>query len=148
MADWLAAYPVIYETDVAWGDMDAFQHLNNIIYIRYFESARILYFRHTPMMEEMEATGVGPILHSVCCRYRFPLTYPDRVRVGVRVLDIGEDRLTVHHRVVSVQHNRIAAEGEGIVVMYDYKRNQKAPVSPTLRAAIERLEASVENTES
>jgi len=142
MPDHLTDYPVIYETDVAWGEMDAFGHVNNIIYIRYFESGRITYFNQTPMMQEMAETGVGPILHSITCRYRFPLTYPDRVRVGVRVTELGEDRMTVHHRAISVQHNRIAAEGDGIVVMFDYNRNQKAAISPTLAAAIARLESS------
>lgn len=140
MTDLLADYPIIYETDVVWGEMDAFQHVNNTVYIRYFESARILYFRRIPMMQEMEVTGIGPILHSISCRYRFPLTYPDHVRVGMRVLELGEDRLTVHHRLVSVQHGLIAAEGAGIVVMFDYQHHQKAPISPTLRAAIARLE--------
>jgi acyl-CoA thioester hydrolase len=144
MSDLLAAYPSIYETDVAWGEMDAFQHVNNTVYIRYFESARILYFRHTPMMEEMKATGIGPILHSISCRYRFPLTYPDRVQVGVRVVALGKDRLTVHHRLVSVQHERIAAEGEGVIVMFDYRHNRKATISPTLRAAIARIEGWAE----
>ncbi len=140
MSELLKDYPVIYETDVAWGHMDAFQHVNNVVYFRYFESARIKYFESTPMMEEMEKTGVGPILHSIGCRFRFPLTYPDRVQVGVRVTKLGEDRLFLHHRAISVQQNRIAAEGEGVVVMFDYRNNRKAAVSPTLREAIARLE--------
>ena len=37
-------YPVIHEQKVAWGDMDAFGHVNNVIYYRYIESARIGYF--------------------------------------------------------------------------------------------------------
>ncbi|NOX62259.1 MAG: acyl-CoA thioesterase [Chloroflexi bacterium] len=133
-------YPIIYETDVAWGEMDAFQHVNNVVYFRYFESARLKYFERTSMLQEMEETGVGPILHSIGCRFRFPLTYPDRIQVGVRVLTLGEDRLTLHHRVVSERHQRIAAEGEGIVVMYDYRNNRKARLSLTLRSAIAELE--------
>ena len=38
----LENYPVVIEIPVAWGDMDAFQHVNNVAYFRYFESARIL----------------------------------------------------------------------------------------------------------
>ena len=34
-------YPVIIELPVAWGDMDAFAHVNNTAYFKYFESARI-----------------------------------------------------------------------------------------------------------
>ena len=40
----VADYPVVIETPVAWGEMDAYGHVNNIVYFRYFESARIAYF--------------------------------------------------------------------------------------------------------
>ena len=39
----LASYPVIHQQTVAWGDMDAFGHVNNVQYYRYMESARISY---------------------------------------------------------------------------------------------------------
>ncbi len=44
MQEILKHYSVIIETPVAWGEMDAFQHVNNIVYFRYFESVRIAYF--------------------------------------------------------------------------------------------------------
>ena len=140
MPDHLSEYPAIYETSVAWGEMDAFQHVNNVVYFRYFESARMHYLEQTPAMAELAETGVGPILHSISCRFRFPLTYPDRIRVGVRATALGEDRFTVHHRIVSASHDRIAAEGEGVIVMFDYRQNCKAHVSATLAAAIAGLE--------
>ena len=37
----LADYPIVFEQRVAWGDMDAFGHVNNVIYYRYIESARL-----------------------------------------------------------------------------------------------------------
>ncbi len=39
----LADYPIVFEQRVAWGDMDAFGHVNNVIYYRYIESARLYY---------------------------------------------------------------------------------------------------------
>lgn len=39
----LQQYPVIYSQTVAWGDMDAFGHVNNATYYRYIESARLAY---------------------------------------------------------------------------------------------------------
>ncbi len=140
MTDLLAGYPIVYETDVAWGEMDAFQHVNNVYYFRYFESARVAYLVATGALEAMERTGIGPILHSIGCRYRLPLTYPDRIRVGVRTIALEEDRFTLHHHLVSLRHNRVAAEGDGVVVMYDYRRNVKTAVPDFLRQAIARLE--------
>ena len=138
MHDLLAGYPVVVEIPVAWGEMDAFQHVNNVVYFRYFESGRIAYFERAGLTAVNE--GVGPILGSASCKFKFPLTYPDTVLVGIRVGEIGEDRYTMHFRIVSTRHQRIAAEGEGVVVSYDYTIGRKAPLPAAVRQAIEALE--------
>ncbi len=136
----LKAFPVIYETDVAWGDMDAFQHVNNTVYLRYFESARIHYFEQTPMFDIMQAEGVGPIAHSHRIRYRFPLTYPDRIRIGVRIIGVAEDRLIAAYRLVSARHDIIAAEGDTTIVFVNYRAGGKAPIPEPVLQAFDRIE--------
>ena len=139
MHDLLAGYPVILEIPVAWGEMDAFQHVNNIVYLRYAESARIAYFDAAGLGDTLQTGGIGPILHSIQCRFKFPLTYPDTVWVGVRVTEIAEDRFTVHHIVVSQRHGRLAAEGDGIIVTYDYRAHHKTPIPDVWRQPIEAM---------
>ena len=143
MHDLLADFPIILEIPVAWGEMDAFQHVNNIIYLRYAESARIAYLEQVGLRDTMQMTGVGPILASLQCRYKFPLTYPDTARVGVRVSEIGADRFTVLFRIVSARHQRIAAEGDSVIVSYDYQAGRKVPLPPGWRAAIEETEPAL-----
>lgn len=79
---------------------------------------------------------IGPILASIDCRFRYPLAYPDTITVGVRMVALGEDRFTIHHRVVSQTAGRIAAEGEGVIVAYDYERAQKTRLPDAVRKAI------------
>jgi acyl-CoA thioester hydrolase len=138
----LAEFPVVIEIPVAWGEMDAFQHVNNIVYFRYFESGRIAYFERAGLMEAMAESGVGPILASASCKFKFPLTYPDRVLVGTRVGEIGSDRFTMHFRIVSARHDRVAAEGDGVIVSYNYRTKQKAELPAEMRNRIEALEMS------
>lgn len=140
MHDLLAGYPVVIEIPVAWGEMDAFQHVNNIVYFRYFESGRIAYFQHLGWMDTARGDEIGPILASVSCRFKFPLTFPDRILVGTRVDTIGDDRFTMHHRVVSTRHGRVAADGEGVIVAYNYRDNRKASLPAWVRTAIAALE--------
>lgn len=140
MHDLLAGFPVVIEIPVAWGEMDAFGHVNNIVYFRYFESGRIAYFMHLQLPEFLNQSGVGPILASVNCRYKFPLTFPDTISVGTRVDNMDDDRLTMLHRIVSQRHQRIAAEGSGVVVTYDYRTNTKASIPEPVRARIAQLE--------
>lgn len=139
----VAGFPVVVELPVAWGEMDSMGHVNNIVYFRYFETARIAYFERVAFLEEMRASGVGPILAATQCRFKEPLTYPDRVLAGARASQLAEDRFLMHYVVVSEARGRIAAEGDGRIVSYDYRAQKKAPLPERVRSAIESLEESV-----
>ncbi len=140
MKDLLHGFPVIIELPVVWGEMDAFQHVNNVVYFRYMETARIAYFLKMNYMKIMEETGLGPILASTQCRYRLPLTYPDTVSVGARVPDLDVDRFRMEYRIVSHRHQKIAAEGDALIVSYDYRNRTKAPLPEVVRGYILDLE--------
>lgn len=136
-------YPVIIEIPIAWGDMDAFQHVNNVTYFKHFESARISYFEKIDFFEVMNKTGIGPILASTQCRYKIPLTYPDHVSVGAKVDAIENDRFIMKYAVISHKHQKIAAIGEGVLVTFDYQNNKKAPIPDNIRKRIIDLEQRV-----
>jgi acyl-CoA thioester hydrolase len=137
----LVGFPVVIELDVAWAEMDSFAHVNNVVYFRYFENARVAYLTRVGWFDLMR-DGIGPILKSADAVFRKPVKYPDRLAVGARVVNVGADRVTFEHRVVSETWNDVAAEGEGVVVCYDYRGNRKAPLPEQLVAAIQALERS------
>jgi acyl-CoA thioester hydrolase len=137
----LAGYPVHLDIPVAWGEMDAFGHVNNVVYIRYLESARIAYIRALDLPEFLGQSGIGPILAAIHCRYKAPVVFPDTLTVGTRVRDVGHDRFTVQHAIASHAQQRIVAEGEGVVVCYDYRAGRKAPVPDVLRERIAAMES-------
>jgi acyl-CoA thioester hydrolase len=142
MSSLLDDYPVVIEVPVAWGDMDAMGHVNNTVYFRWFESVRIAYFDEVGFLDHMRETGVGPILASTRCRFRIPLTHPDRISAAARVSEIGDDRFTMSYAVVGRQAAKLAAEGDGLIVSYDYRENRKAPVPDEVRRRIEALEGN------
>ena len=147
MHEALRGYPVVIELPVQWGDMDAMRHVNNTVYLRYFESARIALFERLGYLEVMDQTGVGPILGSICCHFKFPVTYPDTLWAAARVTDIAEDRFTLRHIVVSQRHQRVTTESDGVIVTYNYRTQKKAPIPGALLARIEEIRAIVGHSE-
>lgn len=115
---------------VQWGEMDSYQHVNNVVYFRWFESARMEYFR---AIDFTSNTAVGPILASTSCRYRLPLFYPDHVTAGVRVRDVSDDRFTMEIDLVSHNAGRVAATGEAVIVAYDYAAKKRASLPDAVR---------------
>ena len=136
IGDLLADFPVTVEIPVAWGDMDALGHVNNAVYFRYFETARIQFFAELGLGSVGQSNGAGPILHSASCRFRIPLTHPDTVTVGAQIGDVGGDRFLMRYRAVSHQHGAVAADGESLIVTFDYATASKAPVPDDLRARL------------
>lgn len=136
----LSGFAVVVVCPVQWGEMDAYQHVNNVTYLRWFETGRAAYFDEARLWKRGTPDEVGPIFHSVQCRYRVPLTYPDEVEIGVRVVDVGFDRFTVEHVIFSRTHDCIAAEGRGVIVAYDYQAKTKAPLPPSWLEAFRRIE--------
>jgi acyl-CoA thioester hydrolase len=120
--------------------MDSYRHVNNAVYFRWFESARMVYFERIGWPAIEAATGVGPILHSTQARFRAPLEWPDTVMVSARVRELAEDRFTMAYEVASERLGRLSAEGRGIIVAYDYRGGVKASLPAEIRAAILELE--------
>ena len=135
----LAEFPVYIEVNVQWGDMDAAQHVNNTVYLRWVESSRIEYFRRLGFGEKPEDNEVWFILGWQDCKYIFPVTFPDTVIVGVKATEIGQDRIMLESRVFSKSHQRLAAISNQTVVTYDYIAMQKVEVPDELRKKVLKL---------
>lgn len=138
----LSRWPIAVEVPVAWGDMDAFGHVNNTVYLRWFETARIAYFERLGLNAAMAQTGVGPILARVTCDFRLPVAFPDTVTTRVTVTRLGRSSFVMDHRVESAAFGgRVAAEGEGVIVLLDYRAGRKVALDDALRGAILALES-------
>lgn len=137
----LTGFEVIVALPVAWGDMDAFQHVNNTRYFRYMEDARIAYFERTGIAaSEGRPEGVGPILASTSCRFKAPLAYPDEVNIGAKVVSVGRTSFKMEFRIVSLALHEVVAEGQAIVVAYDYDEERKVAIPEGWRKALSHVE--------
>jgi acyl-CoA thioester hydrolase len=138
----LGRYPVSISVPVAWGEMDAFGHVNNVVYARWVESGRIAYFDRLGLLERMRAEGVGPILARLAIEYRRPVTFPDSVRVETTVTRIGNSSFTMASRIQSDVLGVEVASDEEVIVLFDYRAGKPTPVDGRLREAIDALERS------
>lgn len=140
--DALDPYPVRLHLPVVWGDMDANLHLNNTVYLRHFENVRVSYFEAIGLEEAKKELGIGGILRDTYCRFKAPVDYPDSLWIGGRVDEVGEDRFTMGYLIWSVERKCVAAEGNGTIVCYDYRRQAKTAFPPSILNRIRELEES------
>ena len=132
----LKDFSFIIDMKVDWGHMDAFQHVNNIEYFKYFQTARIAYFEKINSDDFFEESRISSILGSTQCKFIYPLFYPDSISVGVRVDSMADNYFTMKYEVVSHNHQRLVAAGDAKVVAFDYANNTKASIPDEVRNTI------------
>jgi acyl-CoA thioester hydrolase len=136
----LDGFPVVIELAVQWGDHDAFGHVNNTVYFRWYESVRIAYLERLGFADRNSPNGLGPILAAIGCNYRRQVTYPDRVLIAARVVRIGRSSMLMEHKVWSTAQKAVVADGQSTVVAFDYAAAASREVPADMRAAIRQLE--------
>ncbi len=127
---------------LAWGEMDAFGHANNVAYFRWLETARMHYLRRIGITHPDEQDGLGLLLAETRCRFLKPLTFPDTLTVRCGVQRVGNTSFVMVYRIQS-ERDGLAAEAESVQVMFDYRKGSKTPIPVAVREAIEHLQQRI-----
>lgn len=132
----LKAFAVIYEQKVEWGDMDAFNHVNNVVYYDYAQRARIHYLEQIDMFNLQTYS----VLASSSCQYLRSITFPDVVWIGIRAKKIGNTSLTHEYVYYSTAQQKVVATAESVLVFFDQAGKNKQPISVKQRQQMTALE--------
>ncbi len=131
MEQWI--FPYSLPITVAFRDIDALGHVNNAVYLSYFEQARIGYsFR---LVNGATVKDLTFILAEASVSYLRPVYFGDQLEVGVRVSEIGTKSFVMEYGIRN-QHAEIVARGRTVQVWFDYDTRRSVPVSDEFRQTV------------
>jgi acyl-CoA thioester hydrolase len=117
---------------IRWGDMDAMGHVNNTVYFRYMEQARIRWFASlVPENEAWKSTGI--VIVNASCNYKRPITYPGTVQVQVQVGPPGGSSVPTFYELRVDADPVPYADGAAVVVFVDMKTQKPTPIPDGIR---------------
>ena len=116
-----------HKIHVQWGDMDALQHVNNTVYLRWVESTRLLLFDQL-IDSTVGKAAIGPILAWQDIKYIAPVVYPDTVHVFFNITALEEDRIQGEAELFSMERNRLVALSKNTLMAYDTNARKKAAI--------------------
>jgi len=125
--------------DVRFRDLDGMNHVNNAVFLTYFEQGRVGYFQALGLAAEpgLSATRQFPfILAEIRCRFLSPLRFGETPVIHLRTARVGTKSFNFQYLISVEEDGRAVATGESIQVYYDYETEQSAPVPQHLRDAI------------
>jgi len=118
---------------IRWGDMDALGHVNNTLYFRYMEQARLEWIYATAGGNPY-AREAGPLIVNASCTFHEPLVYPGSIEVVMSLGEPGRTSIGSYYRIV--RDARTVADGEARMVWVDLASGRPTPVPEAIRALL------------
>jgi len=134
-ADALDKHVHTHAMPIRWGDMDAMGHVNNAVYFRYIESARIAWFDslgHAP-----DPRGTGPVVVNASCTFLRPLVYPGDIELRTFAGKPGRSSFETRVEIRRTGEDAVYAEGRAKVVWVDHAAGKSVPLPDAMRRLIE-----------
>ena len=119
-------------------DTDAMGHLNNAVYVTYFEVARGEYWR--ALTKETNYRRVPFILAHTTIDFRSPAFVHEMLDVGISVTKLGTKSFECSYRIVEQATRRLVCEGRSVQVIFDYEKDASYPMPEELKAAVRAFE--------
>jgi acyl-CoA thioester hydrolase len=117
-----------------WGDMDAMGHVNNTVYFRYMEQARIGWFEAlVPQGEAWRSTGI--VIVNASCNFRKPINYPGTVEVRLYLGAPGRSSVPTFYELLI--ENELHADGAAVVVFIDMQAHKPVRIPEGIRSLLQ-----------
>ena len=117
---------------VRWGDMDAMGHVNNTVYFRYMEQARIGWF-DALVPEEAAWKSTALVIANASCNFKRPINYPGTVEVKLYVGEPGGSSVPTYYELRVDEENTVYADGEATVVFIDMRSQKPIRIPDEIR---------------
>ena len=119
---------------IRWGDMDAMGHVNNTVYFRYMEQARIGWFDAlVPEEEAWKSTGI--VIANASCNFKRPMNYPGTVEVRVFTGAPGGSSVPTYYEMVIEE--ALYADGAATVVFIDMEKQKPVRIPEGIRTRLQ-----------
>jgi acyl-CoA thioester hydrolase len=131
-----ADYRWFHEITTRWMDNDAFQHVNNVNYFSFFDTA-VTYFEMSTGAVDLLNGAVRCVVVEVACRYHVSISWPDRVHVGLRVTRIGTSSVRYEIGIFRNDDDSASAEGHFVHVFVERESQRPVPVPGASREILQ-----------
>ena len=137
------AAKVLYtcELDVRWGDMDSMGHVNNTLYFRFCEQARMQWFTSLDL-SQTEAPDSLIVIINAFCEFQVPVVYPARLQIEMSADGLGKSSFMSHYTIKDAPGSYSTpdpvhyATGRAKIVWVDHTGAKSIPVPNAIRQLI------------
>lgn len=117
---------------IDWSELDLFGHVNNVMFMKYIQAARLHYVEQIGLMVLHRSQNIGFMVAETSCRFKQPLHFPGHVHLHTRQISTGNTSFVLEHQVTNDDGETVAIATDALVV-YDFTKHVKCPIPEAIR---------------
>lgn len=129
-----------FDVPVRYADVDSRGHVNNAMYIRYFEEGRMHYLHDVVGFPFTESPDADIIVLNMHCDYISPTFLGEIMNVHTGISRLGNKSMEMLYLITDKTSGRTVAEGSSVLVAYDYSARKTMGIPDSFREKIARFE--------
>ena len=125
----------VYRTEATLRDTDGLGHVNNAVYLTWFEEARTRF-----VLDRLGLTDIaqfGFVLASTTLDFRSPVYLGETVEIGLAVARVGGKSWELAYEGRVVEDGRVCVEGRSVQVQFDFAAKRSVPLEGAWRRMLE-----------
>ncbi len=127
-----------YSQAIRFTDCDIFGHINNAIYLTFFEEARIYYF-NLLLGDEWNWETNGFIIRTNEVEYLFPIFHKDTIQIEIILSNLGQTSFELFYTIKNKNTNNIVTKGKSLIIYYNHLTKEKKVLDKLLSNALLKL---------
>lgn len=121
---------------IDWSELDVFGHVNNVMFMKYVQAARLNYVEHIGLMDLYRSESLGFMVAEAACTFKKPLHFPGSVHLVTRLLSAGNTSFALEHTITNGD-GELVAVAKDVLVVYDFSKQEKWTIPLSVRLRME-----------
>ncbi|MGQ3673084.1 acyl-CoA thioesterase [Xanthobacter sp. TB0136] len=134
----ISAFPYLHTLTTRWKDVDAYGHVNNVVYYSYFDTAVNAHLINQGVLDPHTSPVIGLVVETRCVYFR-SLHFPADVQAGLRIVHLGTSSVRYEIGLFQGEDMQAAAQGHFVHVYVDRNTHRPMPIPAPIRAVMEQL---------
>ncbi|MDH3219065.1 MAG: acyl-CoA thioesterase [Gammaproteobacteria bacterium] len=127
-------------TPTRWGDCDMFGHVNNVQFVRYYESGRLDYFHRLLDMIAGPEVHNSLIIADIHVSFLRQIHHPCALEVGSRISRLGNSSFDFEAAIFAPGDEQPFSTAKAACVWFNYRENRSIPIPARERGIIQQFE--------
>ncbi|MBI3517875.1 MAG: acyl-CoA thioesterase [Bacteroidetes bacterium] len=120
---------------IDWSEMDVFGHVNNVMFMKYAQAARINYVETIGLMELHRANNIGFMVAETNCQFKKELHFPGYIHVSTKIVFVKNTSFSLEHTMTNA-NDEVVAIAKDVLVVFDFTKKEKCLIPDEIRNKI------------